>query len=118
MKTLTTCQKQFLLDYFFKNEKYAGWRNIATALLETGTCIVPACIVPGDRCIWNGGIGNFIKTSDAPNAIDCLLYTFDLEYFLSFKWYKEINEAYVLELANKIEDLLKEHYEIKNLNLI
>ena len=113
MKTLTICQKQFLLDYFFKNEKYAGWRNIATALLETGTCIVA-----GDRSIWHGGIGNFIKTSDAPNAIDCLLYTFDLEYFFSSNWYKEINEAYVLELANKIEDLLKEHYEIKKLNLI
>ena len=36
MKTITDNQKEFLLEYFFKNEKYAGWRNIAIKLIEEG----------------------------------------------------------------------------------
>lgn len=35
MTVLTNYQKKFLLDYFFKNEKYVGWKSIATKLLET-----------------------------------------------------------------------------------
>ena len=55
MKKLTEHQINFLLK-FFENKEYSGWKNIATKLIETGSCIVA-----GDKCIWNGGIGNFIK---------------------------------------------------------
>lgn len=62
----------FLLE-FFKNETHAGWAGIATKLLENGFCIVA-----GEGCIWNGGIGSFIDTSPALNAVGCTLYEFDL----------------------------------------
>ena len=77
MNLLTENQKKFLLT-FFKDETYPGWDNIANALLDTG-----GCIVAGKECIWKGGIGNFIKTSEAKNTVGCLLYKFDLSYFLS-----------------------------------
>jgi len=63
MRVLTEIQKEFLLKNFFTNENYAGWRSIATKLLTTGKCIVP-----GSKCIWHGGIGNFIKTAEAEDA--------------------------------------------------
>jgi hypothetical protein len=49
MKKLTNYQKEFILNYFFKDEKYAGWRNIGTTLLEDGECVVA-----GTECIWIG----------------------------------------------------------------
>lgn len=106
MKQLTTTQRDFLLDNFFRNERYAGWRSIGIKLIDTGQCIVA-----GDKCIWNGGVGNFICTEDAKDAVDCLLYKFDLEYFLRSQWYKSIHEQHVTILRNKlkiIEDDLKE----------
>jgi hypothetical protein len=84
MKKLTENQKNFMKERFFKNEEYAGWSNIADALLETGTCIVP-----GDDCIWKGGIGNFIKTTTAEDLIGCVRYNFDLSNFVSSEWFKE-----------------------------
>jgi hypothetical protein len=90
--TLTDYQKEFILKHFFINEKYPGWKSIATALLEKGNCIVA-----GEKCIWIGGIGNFVKTKVHEEAIGCLLYTFNLNEFLSSKWYKEIKEL-ILQL--------------------
>jgi hypothetical protein len=103
-------QKEFLLKYFFKNEKYAGWRHIAEKLLDTGKCIVA-----GRDCIWHGGIGNFIHTEPAKNAIDCLEYTFNLEYFLDSEWYKEISNGYIAELASKKREIEEEYEQIINL---
>jgi hypothetical protein len=88
MITLSDYQKTFLLDYFFKNEKHSGWKNIATKLLDTGECIVA-----GKECIWVGGIGNFIKIEEAKDAVDCDLYKFDLEYFFTSEWYKGIRNC-------------------------
>lgn len=96
MRQLTQIQKEFLLDYFFKDERFAGWKNIATKLLEKGRCIVA-----GTDCIWNGGIGNFIKLSLAENTYGCLLYEFDLDNFLSSKFYKEISGEYIDILAGE-----------------
>ena len=73
MIKLTDNQKEFLLNYFFKNDKYIGWKNIGTTLLETGECIVA-----GTDCIWVGGIGNFIKTETTTSLYKCLEYKFDL----------------------------------------
>jgi len=104
MKKLTENQKLFLLKYFFKNEKYAGWKNIAIQLLEKGKCVTA-----GRECIWTGGIGNFIKISDPGSEyIDCVLYTFDLNYFLSSSWYKEIKELYLYKLLEDTEKIKKE----------
>lgn len=110
MRTLTENQKNFLLNYFFKNEEFAGWKNIATLLLDKGSCIVA-----GKRCIWCGGIGNFIKTKNAENAIDCLLYEFDLEYFLSSEWYKRIRNDYIFILSDKKNRVECEYKEICDL---
>ena len=110
MKTLSDYQKKFFLNYFFKNEKYAGWKNIATKLLETGQCIVA-----GKECIWLGGIGNFIKTEDAKDAVDCLLYTVDLKYFLTSELYKEISNGYISILSSKKRELEQEYEEMCNI---
>lgn len=100
MRKLTQAQKDFLLEHFFKNEKFAGWRGIAEKLLDTGKCIVA-----GDRCIWIGGVGNYITTKDAENAYNCLEYTFNLEGLLSSEWYKQIHSDFLDALQCKINSL-------------
>ena len=107
MKPLTNYQKEFFLECFFKNEKYSGWKEIATKLLETGQCIVA-----GDKCIWYGGIGNFIKTETAKDAFDCLLYKFDFDYFLTSEWYKQIAKEYLNILYEKKIEAEKKYQEI------
>lgn len=112
MRVLSEYQKNFLLDNFFKNEKYAGWKNIATSLLETGQCIVA-----GKECIWIGGVGNFIKTEEPKydKAIDCTLYVFDLEYFLTSELYIQCRNIYTSILSNKKREIEQECDEIINL---
>ncbi len=112
MKTrkLTDYQKEFLLEYFFKNEKYAGWKSIASTLIESGSCIVG-----GTDCIWKGGIGNFIKLEESKFTVGCVLYVFDLEYFLISEWYKEISNQYISLLSDKKRNIIQEYEEITNL---
>lgn len=110
-RQLTSIQKEFLLEYFFKNGKYAGWRNIAEKLIETGQCIVA-----GENCIWIGGVGNFIKMEDAKDAIDCSLYKFDLEYFMTSQYYKDIYSQYISILYNEKLAIDKKYKEIADLN--
>ena len=107
---MTQIQKDFLLEYFFKNESYAGWKNIAVKLLDYGKCIVA-----GNNCIWVGGIGNFIKTNHADDLVNCLEYTFDLEYFLSSEWYKQISNEYIAILSQKKNDIIAKYNDICNL---
>ena len=107
MRKLTDFQKEFILKNFFENETYPGWRNIAIKLLEKGKCIVA-----GNGCIWIGGIGNFIKTETAKDAVDCTLYKFDLDYFLTSEWYKEIKNSYMSILSEKKIEIEKEFEEI------
>ncbi len=106
---LTEYQKSFLLS-FFENEKYVGWKNIASALLETGKCIVA-----GNYRIWKGGIGNFIKTEKAENSYDCTLYTFDIETFLSSELYIEARDIYFNRLQSKLNELELEFSEISEI---
>jgi len=110
MKKLTENQINFLLEYFFKTEKFAGWKNIAVKLLNSGSCIVA-----GKECIWHGGIGNFIKTKNEESAIDCLLYEFNLEQFLSTEWYKEISNQYISILSDKKRRIETEYNDICSL---
>lgn len=108
MRELTQIQINFLLEYFFKLEEYAGWKSIAEGLLSTGYCFVA-----GDSCIWKGGVGNFIETSVAENTFGCLKYEFDLEQFLSSAHYKEIRMAVFTKLAEEKEAL---HERLKNIS--
>jgi hypothetical protein len=110
MKELTEYQKEFLLQQFFKNEDFAGWRSIATKLLEKGSCIVA-----GTNRIWSGGIGTWIKMDEAENAVDCTLYTLDLQGFLTSEHYKQISSGYIAILADKKREISQEWEEICNL---
>ena len=107
VRKLTDNQLGFILDNFFKNEKYPGWKNIALKLL-----LEERCIVAGTECIWIGGIGNFIKTQEEPNLFGCSLYTFDLEYFISSEWFKEVKKNYLSDLYEKKSDLERQYDEI------
>lgn len=107
MKKLSEHQKEFLLKHFFKNEKYAGWKSIATKLLETGRCTVS-----GNHCIWVGGIGNFIKLEEAKDAVGCVVYKFDLDSFLISQWYKTIKDAYASHLLLKKKEIESEYNAI------
>lgn len=109
MKKLTTNQIEFLLKHFFQNPRYADWRNIAINLLNTGECIVA-----GDKCIWLGGIGNFIKTEPAKGAVCCSLYKFDLQNFLSSECHKEVKKEYEKDLLKKVRNCENELLEAKS----
>lgn len=110
-RQLTSNQKEFLLENFFKNEEYAGWRNVATKLLESGRCIVA-----GKTRMWIGGVGNFIQMEDAHDAIDCTLYKFDLDYFMTSEWYKDIYSQYISILYNEKLSIDTKYKEIADLN--
>lgn len=106
---LTENQESFLLS-FFKNDEYVGWKNIAKQLLRKGSCIVA-----GEKNIWVGGIGNFIKTKNADNLVDCLQYEFDLNNFLTSEWYKQTHNQYSSELYDKKVKINDEYDEIMEL---
>ena len=110
MRKLTEKQIEYIVNHFFKNDDFAGWKTIAVSLLMTGKCIVA-----GDGCVWVGGIGNFIKTNKADGFYGCTEYVFDLEVFLSCLWYKEYTEIYLNDLYDKINELEEEHGEIATL---
>lgn len=109
---LTEKQITFLLETFFENSRYAGWRNIGKKLLETGSCIVP-----GNCCIWIGGIGNFIKTKNSDIAVDCLEYSFDLDYFLTSKFFKHDFNAYIDKLNSDRKEIQEKLAKINSTEL-
>jgi len=105
---MTGEQIEFIKKYFFKNEEYAGWDNIATRLLQEGSCIVA-----GHGKLWSGGIGNFIKTSPAENAFTCSLLTFDKDSFLQSAWFKEQADYHIKALGHQIVALSYQQYAIE-----
>jgi hypothetical protein len=110
MKPLTDYQKRFILDYFFKNENYAGWANIADKLLETGQCIVA-----GEERIWKGGVGNFIDVVAHDGSVGCSLYVFRRDDFLSSVWFKEVKSFILSEFHVKRDTIHIEITEIDKL---
>jgi len=122
MKKLEDSQIEFIINHFFKHDEYSGWHNIATALLDHGYCFVP-----GTKCVWQGGIGNFIKVEEFPELIDCVKYTFYLEEFLSSLWLNDVvyQHLYVLrkelvEAQQKVDEWINDWSEIvthKNLQI-
>lgn len=102
---------------FFNSHQYAGWKGIATTLIDQGECVVA-----GDECIWIGGIGNFIKTETADSFIGCLKYNFNKEEFLKSEWAKETishiigsKEKYKTQLAEKLASVDVELKELHNI---
>lgn len=110
MKKLTDYQKEFILNTFFYLSNHAGWKNIATKLLENGECIVA-----GDKCIWVGVIGNFIKVSNAPDFFGCVKYSFDLEYFMESVYFMASRDFKVGELETAYKEAKEVYEDIKNL---
>jgi hypothetical protein len=108
---LTLKQQEFLLE-FFKNE-YAGWRNIATILLTSGECTVA-----GEKCIWRGGVGNFIKTEIAEGYFGCLKYTFNLKEFISSQYFLEHYHNTLNDLSIQKINIQNKVNELKSLILI
>ncbi len=104
---MTEEKVEFLLE-FFENDQYPGWRGVAENLIKYGTCIVA-----GRECIWRGGIGNFINTSTAFNAIDCSLYEFRLNDFLSSEWFISHKELKLEKLRKEAENLIEKINEIE-----
>lgn len=94
--------KELLLSFFYHKD-YPGWKNIAEKLINNGECIMA-----GIGCIWIGGIGNFIQTEPAKDAIGCTLYKFDLNNFKTSEWFKEIKEEYLEDLWVKENNLKRE----------
>lgn len=109
---LTESQKKFILSTFFESDKYPGARSIGDKLLTNGKVIVA-----GDKCIWIGGIGNFIQTKETTEAIGCIEYNFDLDTFLSSNWFKEMKDLHIKELSEEV-DVLKSKLKDKEDNLI
>ena len=109
---LTESQKKFILSTFFESDRYPGSRSIGDKLLTNGKVIVA-----GDKCIWIGGIGNFIQTKETTEAIGCIEYNFDLDTFLSSNWFKEMKDLHIKELSEEV-DVLKSKLKDKENNLI
>jgi len=109
MKKLSDQQMSFIMENFFNfhDDKYPGRKAIAFSLLQTGQCTVA-----GTDCIWKGGIGNFISTKPAENAVECSLYTFHMDEFLGSSWFREAQDRYLAELSLKMTRLGKEYDEI------
>ena len=99
MTPLTEVQINYVLDTFFANERFAGWRGIGRKLIERGSCIVG-----NTERIWNGGVGNFISMTPAENTVDCMLHTFDREEFFLSKFYEEVTKSYMEYLNADIEE--------------
>jgi hypothetical protein len=107
MKTLNETTKDFIIDHFFNNGQFSGWRNIAEKLLTKGECVVA-----GEDCIWKGGIGNFIKVSNADEFIGCVKYSFDTDDFIKSEYFKG---AHINCLDRKNAELVYLELEVDNL---
>lgn len=106
-------QKDWLLETFFKNENFAGWRNIAEKLIEKGTCVT----TKQGEDIWRGGIGNFIGSRDYDGGVDLIILTFDIDNFCSehnafFMEYHDAHVEKLVEASRKADEKLHDIREI------
>lgn len=111
-RELTQIQKNWILDTFFGSwtYNYSGARTIGEALIESGFCYVP-----GNKCIFECEVGNFIRTSIDNNCVGCLKYEFDFDYFMNSEYFKEAKTKYCDILYRDIEELKLEFKEIEGL---
>jgi len=87
---LTTHQKQFILDRFFKKLDVTNWKQIANELIETGKCVVE-----GKDRIWKEGIGNFIEVIPNEEVFDVMIYKFDTLRFIESEYFKDELDLYL-----------------------
>lgn len=98
-----------LLLIFFQDERYAGWRNIAEALIETGECVIPNY----SKNSFRGGVWNFVETENAVGFVDCVKLKFDLENFKSSEFFKEQLSYF---LAQKVKERDKIQKQLEEIN--
>lgn len=91
-------QRNWLIETFFKNEKYAGWRKIAEKLIDEGSCITTT----QGYDIWVGGIGNFIKDEPFEGGVDLIRLTFNVKEFASK------DNSFFMEYYNREIDVAKQ----------
>ena len=106
MKKLTDKQKEFILQ-FFKDENCAGWKNVATSLINNGYSVIP-----GSKSLWHGGIGNFIQTEEAVGFEGCIKLVFNLKEFLNSKLLNESYEEYLREIKIEWKELQAKSQEL------
>lgn len=104
---LTTHQKSFILDRFFKKLDVTNWKQIANELIETGKCVVE-----GTDRIWKEGIGNFIEVIPNEEVFDVMIYKFNLETFLQSEMFNRELTDYINQSSI---DLMKESIRINEL---
>lgn len=106
-------QKNWLLETFFKNEKFAGWRNIAEKLIDTGSCVT----TKQGEDIWKGGIGNFIGSRDYDGGVDLIILTFELDNFCSRHnaFFMEYHNAHIEELVEESRKADNKLYDIREI---
>lgn len=107
MRKLTENQIKYL-KMFFGNEH----SNVADKLLRNGKCVVA-----GDGKLWHGGIGNFIRNTDAEDFVDCTQLNFDVDVFLSSQWFKGTVQSHIGHRESEIEKLRTEIIDIKLLQI-
>lgn len=98
MKELKEKQITLILKMF--PDTCAGAKEIARKLITNGKCIVA-----GTSPIWRGGIGNFIKTKNAENAVDCLEYTFDVDYFITSDFFQEFAHHELDQIRRELQSI-------------
>lgn len=106
-------QKNWLLETFFKNEQFAGWKNIAEKLIDTGSCVT----TNQGKKIWVGGIGNFIKSKPYEGGVDLIELTFDVKEFCSKDnmYFLEYYNHHVDKLNQEVYSAKQKFYHIRNI---
>jgi hypothetical protein len=107
MRKLTESQITYLKSFF--GDVY---QNISDKLLRNGKCVVA-----GDGKLWHGGIGNFIRITDAEDFVDCKQLNFDVDEFLSSEWFKGSTQHYIERRELEIEQLRANLIDIKLLKI-
>lgn len=107
MRKLTENQITYL-KRFFEDEH----NNVADKLLRNGKCVVA-----GEGKLWWGGIGNFIRNTDAEDFVDCTQLNFDVDEFLSSQWFKGTVQSHIEHRESEIEKLKAEIIDIKLLQI-
>lgn len=111
---LTEYQKTFLIDKFFKlNDSFIYWQNIANKLIDDGECIAT-----GDKCIWVGGIGNFIRISKPNNLVGCIKYEFKFDEFINSEYFRVVSSQYTNNLDDTINKLKQEYNEVSSIKYL
>lgn len=108
---LNDFQKEFILNEFFKDERFAGWKSIGTKLIESG-----GCIVAGRNRLWCGGVGNFIDVDDEPESFECSRFTFRMGEFLKSDLFNDALQNEIHKLRKQYEKLATEIGYLNNLN--